>query len=79
MTIKEIKEYADMAETYQYSGVLNWGEVPFKALSAWVSLFPFNGVPTEDFDVSSVHGMFERWWKEESQHTKKGAGHDHRN
>lgn len=64
MTIAEIKDDTDMAETWPGSGVLNWGEIGFKTLAAWVALNPQQTVAaTETFDVESVKGMFEHWWR----------------
>jgi len=69
VTLYEIKEAADMAETFPGSGVLNWGEIGFKALSAWVAKFNWqmpttgDGILTETFDVESVKAMFEDWWR----------------
>jgi hypothetical protein len=72
MTYAEIKDDADMAETYPGSGELNWGEVGFKTLVAWVASHSHQGkTKTYDFDVESVKGMFEKWWKE--QNRKDGA------
>ena len=65
MTEQEIIDGLDMAETYPDSHELNWREVPFKALAAWVALHPQRTVAkTEDFDVESVKGMVELWWKD---------------
>ena len=65
MTEHEIIDGLDGAETYPDSHELNWGEVPFKALSAWVALHPQRTVlKTEDFDVESVKGMVESWWRQ---------------
>ncbi len=64
MTLDEIKEAADMAETFPGSGVLNWGEIGFKALAEWVALNPQQtAAATETFDVESVKAMFEDWWR----------------
>lgn len=54
----KIMDAANMAETHPGSGRLNWGEVPFSALAAWVDLHPQWSV----FDVESVRGAFEDWW-----------------
>ena len=66
MTVDEIKENADMAETWPGSGKLNWGEVGFNTLAAWVAEFNWadasEGLRTETFDVESVKCMFEAWW-----------------
>jgi len=73
MTVDEIKENADMAETWPGSGTLNWGEVGFNTLAAWVAEFnwqiPQNGVGirTDTFDVESVKGMFEDWWRTQNK------------
>ena len=64
MTTEEIKEAADMAEKWPGACVLNFGEVPFKALVAWVASHSRQGdLLTMDFDVESVKGMFEEWWR----------------
>lgn len=64
MTLDEIKEAADMAEKWPGATVLNFGEVPFRALAAWVALNPQQAVAaTNSFDVESVKGMFEDWWR----------------
>ena len=64
MTMDEIKAAADMAEKWPGATVLNFGEVPFKALAAWVALRPQSVVAaTETFDVESVKEMFEDWWR----------------
>ena len=53
-----------MAEKWPGATVLNFGEVPFKALAAWVALNPQQSVDaTDNFDVESVKGMFEDWWR----------------
>lgn len=60
---KEIREQADLAETYPNSNVLNWNEVSFEVLSSWVELFPAQSVAaTKEFDVESVKQMFYVWW-----------------
>jgi hypothetical protein len=62
MTIDEIKENADLAETWPGSGVLNWGEVGFNTLAAWVAEFNWriqpggDGIRTDTFDLESVKG-----------------------
>lgn len=64
MTMDEIRDDADMAETWPGSGVLNWGEIGFDTLAAWVALHPQqDAAATETFDVESVKGMFEEWWR----------------
>jgi hypothetical protein len=64
MTIEQIKDNADLAETYPESGELNLNEISFETLAAWVYHFPKQKVAfTEDFDVISVCRMFEEWWK----------------
>jgi len=67
MTVDEIKENADMAETWPGSGKLNWGEIGFNTLAAWVAEFNWadasESLRTEIFDVESVKGMFEDWWR----------------
>ena len=71
MTIAEIKEAADMAEKWPGATVLNFGEVPFAALAAWVAEFNWadasESLRTETFDVESVKGMFEDWWRTQNQ------------
>jgi len=64
VTTEEIKEAADMAEKYPDANELNFGEVPFKALVAWVASHSRRGdLLTMDFDVESVKDMFEEWWR----------------
>jgi hypothetical protein len=64
VTLEEIKEAADMAEKWPGANVLNFGELPFKALAWWVVMHPQQSVDaTENFDVESVKGMFEEWWR----------------
>ena len=66
MTTDEIKEAADMAEKWPGATALNFNEVPFKALVAWVASHSRRGeLKTMDFDVESVKGMFEEWWRAE--------------
>lgn len=72
-SMDEIKEHADMAETLPGSGVLNWDEIGWGALSAWVTLsVEIGGDATlPDCDVESVKGLFEEWWRtanKEGQH-----------
>ena len=67
MNIEEIMENADMAETWPDSGKLNWGEVSMATLCEWVKL----NKNTDAFDVESVKGMFEAWWR--YQNRIKGA------
>ncbi len=64
-TLASIKDHADMAETYPGSGALNWGEIGWEALSAFVALsVEIAGDATlPECDVESVKGEFERWWK----------------
>lgn len=64
MTLKEIKENADWAETYPGSGELNFGEVGFTALSDWVTQIQDEGLSS--CDVESVKMEFEKWWKREN-------------
>lgn len=64
MTIEEIREAADMAAKWPGATALNFGELPFKALAAWVALNPQQtAAATETFDVESVNAMFEDWWR----------------
>ena len=65
MTMQDIKDAADMAETWPGSGVLDWGEVPWQALADWVTLSVDIGGDAAllTYDVESVKGCFERWWK----------------
>jgi hypothetical protein len=70
MTEQEIIDGLDGAETYPGSHELNWREVSFKTLAAWVALHPQRTVlKTEDFDVESVKGMVESWWKDRQKST----------
>ena len=64
MDMDEIKDNADMAETYPDSGKLNWQEIEFATLAAWVELNPQQKTAdTATFDIESVKGMFEAWWR----------------
>jgi len=72
VTLDEIKDAADMAEKWPGATVLNFGEVPFKALAAWVALHPQQTVAaTETFDVESVKDMFEEWWRTANKEVAK--------
>jgi hypothetical protein len=63
-TMREIKESADMAETFPESEVLNWGEISFDTLLDWVTQQKTDGEQDVfSLDVESVKGCFERWWK----------------
>lgn len=64
-SMADIKENADMAETWPGSGILNWGEIGWGALSAWVTLsVEIGGDATlPEYDVESVKSMFEEWWR----------------
>lgn len=64
-TMADIKDAADMAETWPGSGVLNWGEVGWETLEAWVALSVEIGgdASLPKYDVESVKGCFERWWR----------------
>lgn len=63
MTVEEIKEAADMAETWPGANALNFNELPFKALVAWAAMNPMQDADaTDNFDVESVKAMFEDWW-----------------
>ena len=67
MTLDEIRDAADMAEKWPGACVLNWGEISMFTLAAWVacnSRQP-SGVLTGTFDVETVKGMFEEWWRAE--------------
>jgi hypothetical protein len=65
MTMAEILDDANMAETYPGSGVLDWGEIEWTVLETWVSLSVEIGgdASLPECDVESVKGCFERWWK----------------
>ena len=72
MTQDEIMAVADMAETWPGSGALNWNEVPFGVLAAWVAKHPGNkAMPTRGFDVESVKDMFQTWWSKQSEQEGK--------
>lgn len=65
MTIDQILLEADLAEEYPNSNTLNWSEIGFNTLSAWVDLNPVQGpegIETGTFDVESVKVMFHSWW-----------------
>lgn len=64
-TMADIKEHANMAETFPGSGVLNWGEIEWEALASWVALSVEIGgdAAMPSMDVESVKGCFERWWE----------------
>ena len=73
-TMREIKESADMAETYPESEVLNWGEISFDTLLDWVTQQKTTG--EQDvflLDVESVKGCFERWWKRTNPNFQAGG------
>ena len=56
-----------MAETYPGSCELNWGEIAFDTLHAWVTHQKSAGdMDVFNLDVESVKGCFERWWKREN-------------
>jgi hypothetical protein len=57
----EIRAAADMAETRPGSGILEFGELPFRVLAEWA----MNTDDMRGFDVESVKHMFERWWRVE--------------
>lgn len=68
MTLEQIKDNADIAETYPESGILNWGEISFETIAEWVRQNPRQeSAFTEDFDVESVKSMFYEWWKSTSK------------
>ena len=66
--MREIREAADMAETFPGSGVLNWGEMNMQAFCDWVAQVAPQDVGTDHpvgvFDVESVQGMFDCWWRD---------------
>ena len=63
MTMEEIKDAADMAETWPGSQRLDFGELPFRVLVEW----DMKSGGATGFDVASVTDMFERWWRAEKQ------------
>ena len=68
MTVPEILEAASMAETYPGSRELNWGEIGWKTLEAWVHHRVSGGDGSlVDLDICSIQGAFERWWKARSE------------
>jgi len=73
MTIDEIKEAADLAEKWPRSNVIDFGELPFKSLAAWVDEMKWGDasetMPLADFDVDSVKSMFRDWWWEQNKDT----------
>lgn len=80
MTLDCIKAAADMAEKWPGATVLNFGELPFWALAAWVALTPQQAVDrTENIDVESVKGMFEDWWRAENGAARGAAEPDRGN
>lgn len=60
MTEQEIIENVANVE-----GELNWHEISFRTLAAWVAIHPQNSIggKTECEDVESVKDMVESWWK----------------
>jgi hypothetical protein len=73
MTIQELKEAGDMAETYPNSGVINFGEISWLTLEAWVNnRISIGYVSAKYLDVESIKDEFERWWKRENK--KEVAG-----
>jgi hypothetical protein len=66
---------ADAAETFPDSGVLNWGEIGWRTLTAFVQLsMEIGGDSTlPDCDVESVKGVFERWWKAGGSRLRRGV------
>ena len=68
MTMDEIRDAADMAETWPGSQKLELSELPFVVLAEWASK---TGV-TVDTDVESVKFMFERWWRAEKRQPMGG-------
>jgi hypothetical protein len=60
MTEQEIIEKIANVE-----GELNWNEISFRTLAAWVAIHPQNSIggKTECEDVESVKDMVESWWK----------------
>ena len=61
MTMEEIKDAADMADTWPGSRTLNFSELPFRVLVEWA----MKSGDVVGFDVESVKFMFERWWSAE--------------
>jgi hypothetical protein len=57
----EIKDAADMAETWPGSGTLDFAELSFRVLAEWA----MNTDHARGLDVESVTVMFERWWRAE--------------
>ena len=64
-SMADIKDHADMAAPWPGSGVLNWGEIGWGAMAAWVTLsVEIGGDATlPEYDVESVKSMFEEWWR----------------
>ena len=62
----EIKDAADMAETWPGSQKLEFGELPFRVLVEWA----MKSGDVVGLDVESVKHMFGRWWRAEK--TKPG-------
>ena len=69
MTLPEIRETADMAETFPNSGKLNFGEISFRTLLEWVMIKKVSdtNTPLDMFDVESVKDMFQEWWLEQKK------------
>jgi hypothetical protein len=64
MTIQEVKEAADMAETYPNSGELNFREIGWSTLERWVKHQEDEGDSAiRFFDIHSITMLFEKWWK----------------
>ena len=71
MTIDEIRAAANEAEAWPGAKKINFNELPFAVLSAWVARrddrYPDPAVSqTADLDVESVKEMFEDWWRKKS-------------
>jgi hypothetical protein len=66
MTLEEIRDAADMAETWPGSRTLEFSALPFRVLVEWA----MKSDDVTGFDVESVKHMFERWWRAEK--TKPG-------
>ncbi len=63
--IDSVFDDIDRAATFPGSVSLNWHEISFATIEKWVRLYPQQKVaPTEDFDIESVKGMIEQWWRE---------------
>ena len=63
MTLEEIRGAADAAETWPGSQRLDFSELPFGVLAEWEA----KSDDETGFDVESVMGRFERWWRADKQ------------